>query len=118
MIGCASGQVVLGRSHPEYLGGTKFTNNVGELQAMCCAVLWLIEQNRIDDSMRLEIRFDSKYAAAAAVGTHCRVLPPPSGNGANPGGVFLRIQRKSTKEDYDRTLRPVVYRSLAKTSDE
>ena len=45
------------------------TNNVGELQAMCCAVLWLIEQNRIDDSMRLEIRFGSKYAAAAAVGT-------------------------------------------------
>ena len=32
--------------------------------------------------------------------------------------VFLRIQRKSTKEDYDRTERPVVYRSLAKTSDE
>ena len=45
------------------------TNNVGELQAMCCAVLWLVEQNRIDASMRLEIRFDSKYAAAAAVGT-------------------------------------------------
>ena len=48
------------------LGGTKLTNNVGELQATCCAVLWLIEQN---DSMRLEIRFDSEYAAAAAVGT-------------------------------------------------
>ena len=32
--------------------------------------------------------------------------------------VFLRIQRKSTKEDYDRTCRLVVYRSLAKTSDE
>ena len=32
--------------------------------------------------------------------------------------VFRRIQRKSTKEDYDRTARPVVYRSLAKTSDE
>ena len=32
--------------------------------------------------------------------------------------VFLRIQRKPTKEDYDRTGRPVVYRSLAKTSDE
>ena len=32
--------------------------------------------------------------------------------------VFLRIQRKSTKEDYDRTERPVVYRSLEKTSDE
>ena len=32
--------------------------------------------------------------------------------------VFLRIQRKSTKEDYDRTVRPVVHRSLAKTSDE
>ena len=30
--------------------------------------------------------------------------------------VFLRFQRKSTKEDYDRTVRPVVYRSLAKTS--
>ena len=30
---------------------------------------------------------------------------------------FLRIQRKSTKEDYDRTGRLVVYRSLAKTSD-
>ena len=28
-----------------------------------------VEQNRIDDSMRLEIRFDSKYAAAVAVGT-------------------------------------------------
>ena len=69
VIGCASGQVVLDRSHPECLGGTKLTNNVGELQAMCCAVLWLMEQNRIDDSMRLEIRFDSKYAAAAAVGT-------------------------------------------------
>ena len=53
VIVCASGQVVLDRSHPENLGGTKFTNNVGELQAMCCAVLWLIEQNRIDDSMRL-----------------------------------------------------------------
>ena len=69
MIGCASGQVVLDRSQPEFLGGTKLINNVGELQAMCCAVLWLIEQNRIDDSMQLEIRFDSKYAAAAAVGT-------------------------------------------------
>ena len=69
VIGCASGQVVLDRSHPEFLGGTKLTNNVGELQAMCCAVLWLIEQNRIDASMRLEIRFDSKYAAAVAVGT-------------------------------------------------
>ena len=69
MIGCASGQVVLDRSHPEFLGGTKLTHNVGELQAMCCAVLWLIEQNRIDDSMQLEFRFDSEYAAAAAVGT-------------------------------------------------
>ena len=49
-----------------FLGGTKLTNNVGELQAMCCAVLWPIERNRIDASMRLEIRFDSKYAAAAA----------------------------------------------------
>ena len=60
VIGCASGQVVLDRSHTEFLGGTKLTNNLGELQVMCCAVL-LIEQNRIDDSMRLEIRFDSKY---------------------------------------------------------
>ena len=51
VIGCASGQFVLDRSHPEFLGGTKLTNNVGELQAMCCAVLWLIEQNRIDASM-------------------------------------------------------------------
>ena len=65
----ASWQVVLDRSHPEFLGGTKLTSIVGELQAMCCAVLWLIEQNRIDASMRLEIRFGSKYAAAAAVGT-------------------------------------------------
>ena len=32
--------------------------------------------------------------------------------------VFLRIQRKSTKEDHDRMERPVVCRSLAKTSDE
>ena len=32
--------------------------------------------------------------------------------------VFLRIQRKSIKEDYDRTERLVVYRSLAKTSDD
>ena len=32
--------------------------------------------------------------------------------------VFLRIQRKSIKEDCDRTGRLVVYRSLAKTSDE
>ena len=69
VIGCASGRVVLDRFLKEYLGGTKLTKCVCELQAMCCAVLWLIEQNRIDDSMRLEIRFDSKYAAAAAVGT-------------------------------------------------
>ena len=72
VIGCASGQVVLDTSHPELLGGTILTNNVGELQAMCCAVLWLIEQNRIIGSMiRCGWRFDvdSKYAAAAAVGT-------------------------------------------------
>ena len=68
VIGCASGQVVLDRSHPEFWGGTRLTNNVGELQAMCCAVLWLIEQNRVEASMLLEIRFDSKYVAAAAVG--------------------------------------------------
>ena len=36
---------------------------------MCCAVLLLAEQIRIDDSMRMEIRFDSKYADAAAQGT-------------------------------------------------
>ena len=52
VIGCASRQVVLD-SHPEFLGGSKLTNKVGELQAMCCAVLWLIEQNRMDASMRL-----------------------------------------------------------------
>ena len=28
--------------------------------------------------------------------------------------VFLRVQRESRKEDYDRTGQPVVYRSLAK----
>ena len=43
------------------------TNNVGELQAFCCAVLWLAEQTQLDDSMRMDIRFDSKYAAAAAM---------------------------------------------------
>ena len=32
--------------------------------------------------------------------------------------VFLRIQRKSMKEDYDRTEQPVVCRSSGKTSDE
>ena len=32
--------------------------------------------------------------------------------------VFLRIQRKSTKGDYDRTGQPVVCRSSGKTSDE
>ena len=32
--------------------------------------------------------------------------------------VFLRIQRKSMKEDYDRTVQPVVCRSSGTTSDE
>ena len=32
--------------------------------------------------------------------------------------IILRIRRKSTQEDYDRTVRPVVYRSLGKNSDE
>ena len=50
MIGCASGRVELDKSHPEHTCGTRLTNNVGELQAMCCAVLWLTEQLRIDDS--------------------------------------------------------------------
>ena len=36
---------------------------------MCCAVVWLAEELRSDDSMRVEIRFDSKYAAAEALGT-------------------------------------------------
>ena len=35
---------------------------------MCCAVLWLVEQALLDDSMRMEIRFGSVYAAAAAMG--------------------------------------------------
>ena len=46
----------LDKSHLQYMCGTRLTNNVCELQAMCYAVLWLIEQKRIDDSMRLEIR--------------------------------------------------------------
>ena len=69
VIGGASGRVELDIPHSEHFYGTRLTNNVGELQAMCCAVLWLAEQLRIDDSMRVEIRFDSKYAAVAALGT-------------------------------------------------
>ena len=46
-------------------------------------------------------------------GNRRRVLPPLGGM-----VVFLRIQRESTKEEYDRTVRPVFCRSLAKTSDE
>ena len=68
MIGCASGRVELDISHPEHLCGTRLTNNVSERQPMCCALLWLVEQLRIDDSMRVDIRFDIKYAAAAAWG--------------------------------------------------
>ena len=68
VIGCASGRVELDESHSEHMCGTRLTNNVGELQAMCCAVLWLVEQAQLDDSMRMEIRFDSKYAAPAAMG--------------------------------------------------
>ena len=68
VIGCASGRVELDKSHPEYMCGTRLTNNVGELQASCCAVLWLAEQTQLDDSMRMDIRLDSKYAAAAAMG--------------------------------------------------
>ena len=41
----------------------------GAVCVMCCDVLWLAEQTQFDKSMRLEIRFDSKYAATAAVGT-------------------------------------------------
>ena len=52
MIGCASGRVVLDNSHPEHLCGTRLIKNVGELQAMFCAGLWLAEQLRIDHSMR------------------------------------------------------------------
>ena len=68
VIGCASGRVELDKSHPEYVCGTRLANNVGEFQAVCCAVLWLAEQTQLDDSMRMEIRFDSEYAAAAATG--------------------------------------------------
>ena len=39
VVGCASGRVELGSSHSEHWCGTRLTNNVGELQAMCCAVL-------------------------------------------------------------------------------
>ena len=63
VIGCASGPVELDKSHNEYMCGTRLTNNVGGLQALCCAVLWLAEQTQLDDSMRMEIRLDSKYAA-------------------------------------------------------
>ena len=69
VIGCASGRVEMDISHPGHMCGTRFTNNVGELQAMCCAVLWLAEQIQVDDSTRVEIRFGGKYAAAAAQGT-------------------------------------------------
>ena len=58
----------LDKSHPEYTCDTRLTNIVGELQALCCAVLWLAEQTQLDDSMKMEIRFESKYAAAAAIG--------------------------------------------------
>ena len=68
VIVCASGPVELDESHPEHMCGTRLTNNVGELHTMCCAVFWLVEQAQPDDSMRMEIRFDSKYAAAAAMG--------------------------------------------------
>ena len=48
-------------------------------------------------------------------GDWLRVLPPPGGNGKNPGGHLLRIQRKSRKKRQakacDRTGQPVVYRT-------
>ena len=66
VLGCASGRVELNKSHLEHTCGPRLTNDVGELQAMCRAVLWLVEQEQPNDSM--EIRFDRKYAAAAAMG--------------------------------------------------
>ena len=55
VIGSVSGRVELDISHPEHLCGTRFAHNASEFEAMCCAVLWLAEQHRIDDSMRMEI---------------------------------------------------------------
>ena len=43
------------------------TNQVGELQAMCCAVLSTAEQLLIDDVMRMDMRFDSQHAGGHSV---------------------------------------------------
>ena len=67
-IGYASGRVKWDSFDPEHECGTQDDQYLGEL-AMCCAVLWIAEQLRIADSMRMEIRYDSKDAAAAAQGT-------------------------------------------------
>ena len=67
VIGCVSGRVELDGSDPEHLCGTRMTSKMGELQAMCCAVLWMAEQLQIDDAMRMDIRLDSKYAGRHSV---------------------------------------------------
>ena len=68
VIGFASGRVELDQSHPEFFRATQLTNNTGELQAMC-AVLRLAEQTQPGDTMRVEIRYDSNFAAAAIMET-------------------------------------------------
>ena len=55
VTGCASGRVELDKSHPEHICGVRLTNNVGELQAMGCAVLWLAEQIQIGGSMLMRM---------------------------------------------------------------
>ena len=69
VIGCASGRVGLDKSHPEHMCGIRLTNNVGELQAMCCAVLWLAEQAEGDDSMRKENTFRQQICSGCGSGT-------------------------------------------------
>ena len=55
-------------------------------------------------------------------GTHHRVLPPVGCNGVDPGGLHKNSkkvdERGRMQKIYDRTEKPIVYRSLAKTSDE
>ena len=59
VIGCASGRVEM---HPEHMWHS-FDQQCGRASSD------VAEQIRIDDSMRMEISFDSKHAAAAAHGT-------------------------------------------------
>ena len=53
-------------------------------------------------------------------GSRHRVRPLHGGNGKTPGGLLKKIRKSSKRQakSWERTVRPVVYSTLAKTSED